>query len=434
MPRFGHEFRQKYYTEQEEDTVLISHGSYGTTPSMVIEEQTKIVKEHEKYPERFVIYTSVEKYKQQVQTLASYLELEDIWKSIVLVTNTSTGINTVLRSYPWKFGTDKILLHSNSFKACKNTVEFLHDYYGLQYEIIPISYPIEDHDVVAKFKEKLQTGEFTMCMFDTVCSIPGVKMPYEELTRLCNKYDVLSLIDAAHGAGLLDLTFIKTCKPTFLVSNLHKWLSVPKSCAMLYVDAKFHKVIQTLPVSSNYRLQPSQPDMLLIEKFARAGTISYASYLCTEKAIEFRSQICGGETAIRKYQQHLRDAAALKVIDCWRGISSDKANLLENSTKSLSPPGIFSIRFPVDKEKYNVVYTKMVSDQSYYSTLNKKYLNMVILKHKTFAPFFVHNKDIYVRFCVQMFNEIDDYVIGAKTIRLALTELFESEFASLASK
>ncbi|KAL6942088.1 hypothetical protein ACO0QE_003254 [Hanseniaspora vineae] len=434
MVQFGHQFKQTHFRQLEKDVVLINHGSYGTTPSMVLDEQIKVVKEHEDYPDRFEYFTGGDKYIKQVQALATYMGLSDLWKSIVLVSNATTGVNTVLRSYPWNFSKDKLLLHSTTYGACSNTVQFLHDYYGLQYEVVSLQYPMEDCDVVAKFEEKLQKGGFTMCMFDMISSIPGVTLPFEQLTELCNKYRVLSLIDGAHGAGLVDFGFVATCKPTFVVSNLHKWLNVPKSCAMLYVDPKFHHVVQSILISWNYHLKPSKPDMLLVEKFARTGTISYSSYLCVKKAIEFRSIVCGGEENIRNYQISLRQQAVPKISAIWTHDSRDKANILENSTNTLSCPGMFSVRFPLDKHKYKLVYEKLLTDASYYPVLYKKYVDLVIKKYKTYAPFGVHNKEVYVRFSAQVFNEVQDYVVGAKLIETVLYKIFDQETQKLAAE
>ncbi|KAL6950015.1 hypothetical protein ACO0QE_000684 [Hanseniaspora vineae] len=430
MPQFGHHFKEKYFQDLEKDVVLINHGSYGTTPSMVIDEQIKAAREHENYPDRFQLFTGGEKYIEQVKALTDYLNLQEVWKNVVLVTNATIGVNTVLRSYPWNFQKDKVLIHSTTYGACANTVEFLSDYYGLQYEIVQLSYPMEDVDVVAKFEEKLAHGGFTMCMFDLISSIPGVTLPYENLIKLCHKYNVLSLVDGAHGAGLVDFQFIKTCKPTFLVSNLHKWLSVPKSCAMLYVDPKFHSTIQSFPISWNYHLKPSSPDMLLLEKFAKTGTNSYTSYMCIKKAIEFRSEICGGEANINKYQIELRQKAAPKIIEIWsKGATQDRATLLENSTSTLSSPGMFSIRYPIDKIKYRKVYEKLVSDPSYYVSFNAKYLDLVVKKYKTYSIFGIHNNELYFRFSPQIFNEVEDFVIGAKVIDKAVSEILDQELS-----
>lgn len=434
MVQFGHQFKEKYFTQLDKDVVLLNHGSYGTTPTMVLDEQIKVVKEHEEYPDQFEYFTGGEKYIEQVQALATYLGLSDLWKSIVLVNNATTGVNTVLRSFPWDFKKDKVLFHSTTYGACSNTVEFLHDYYGLQYEVVSLQYPMEDSEVVARFEKKFQKGGFTMCMFDMITSMPGVTMPYKQLTKLCTKYNVLSLIDAAHGVGLIDFGFIATCKPTFVVSNLHKWLSTPKTSALLYVDSKFHNVIQSIPISWNYHLEPSKPDMLLVEKFAKTGTISYSSYLCVKKAIEFRSNICGGEESIRNYQILLREQAAPKICSIWTRNSKDQATLLENSTKTLSCPGMFSIRFPLDKQKYKLVYEKLITDASYYPKFFKKYTDLVIKKYKTYAPFSVHNKEIYVRFSTQVFNEVDDFVVGAKLIQTVLDKLFDQETQRLTAE
>lgn len=41
MPKFGHEFKKKYYSQLYDDVIPVNHGSYGTTPTKVIDRLKK---------------------------------------------------------------------------------------------------------------------------------------------------------------------------------------------------------------------------------------------------------------------------------------------------------------------------------------------------------------------------------------------------------
>lgn len=341
-------------------------------------------------------------------------------------------MNAILRSIPWEFSKDKVLFHSTTYGACGNTVRFLTDYFKLSHDVVELQYPMDDDEVIAQFEKKLSTGEYKLCLFDMISSMPGVKIPYERLIMLCQKYNVWTLLDGAHAAGLVDLNFLDRLKPDFMTSNLHKWLFVPRPCAMLYVNPKHHALIQTFPVSWSYGMKllesPSTPDEikhnenLLLNKFSFVGTVSYVQMLCVEKAIKFRLEMCGGESSIRQYQRDLQIEAIRRVKDVF----GPAAELLENSANSLTSPGMFNISLPVSK-KYSFLLAHFQKDLASFRKFKHKCDEKMLTQNKACAPFIVHNNKIWVRFSVNVYNEADDYLKGAKSVKAVTEEFLEEE-------
>ncbi|CEP62765.1 uncharacterized protein LALA0_S06e03290g [Lachancea lanzarotensis] len=435
FPEFGHAFKSQYFSLLDPEVTLVNHGSFGTTPTCVVEKQKQLCEDAERYPDKYLTDEVEVLYKRQIRLLADYLKLD--WRNLALVTNATVGVNTVLRSIPWNFSKDKVLIHSTGYEACGNTVKFLSEYFNLQYDVIDLTYPIEDEKVLEAFEDKLSTGEYRLCLFDMISSMPGVQLPYQDLIKLCQKYNTLSLLDGAHAAGQVDLQFLDELQPDFMTTNLHKWLSVPKSCALLYVNRKHHATIQTMPISWNFSAEACRAienpqtvaeiehnDLLMHNKFFFVGTISYSTYLCIEEALKFRQSICGGEERIRRYQWELQDAA-VKAVTLALGSGS---RLLQNSTNTLTTPGLFNVSLPLDA-KYLSAQQKLSTDFHRFRRFKAR-CDVLTRSKKAYAPFYFHGDELWIRFSAQIFNEVEDYVLAAKIVKAIIYENLDEELRS----
>ena len=144
---------------------------------------------------------------------------------MVYLPNATTGINTVLRNLEFNEG-DYILYFATIYGACEKRVAYITETTSAQAVKIEYTYPVEDDWIVEEFQNKVKEikaagGDVKIAIFDTVVSMPGVRMPFERLTAACKELGVLSCIDGAHGVGHVELDF-STLDPDFFVSNCHK--------------------------------------------------------------------------------------------------------------------------------------------------------------------------------------------------------------------
>lgn len=444
---FGHAFKEKYFTYLDPTANVINHGSYGTTPAMVIDAQLKSVREHELYPDRYEYKDAPKEYKRQAKLVADYLGLN--WENLALVQNATSGINVFLRSLPFDWENDLVILPNTTYGACTNTVKFLHDSYGLKYKFVDLVFPLEPSQILNKFEQvfKQEVPKYKgkiFCLFDCISSMPGVTMPYEDLIILCKKYNIKQVIDGAHAPGQIDLQFLDTLKPDFFTGNLHKWVSVPKSCAIIYVQKEWHSIIHTQPISWTFNLSYDDIEegkSLLVERFSAVGTINYSSYFGIETAIQFRRDICGGEDRIRSYQKDLSLKAfnAMKQIFSVTGNTGDKYDhyeprLLENKAGTLTPVGMFSISYPINLSKYSRVYNNLINSPAVYLSKIRGLLEAsTIHKYKNYTPLVLHGDILYFRLSVQVFNELSDFITAANINKILLEDVFVMEEDRLAN-
>lgn len=218
---FGHAMRS--YFQYDPSYLPLNHGSFGTYPKSVRDRLRYTQELTELRPDTFFRYDSPKYLDSARAVIAGFLGVDA--GECVFVPNATTGINTVLRSLVFKEG-DVIVYFSTIYGSCEKTVEYLKETTPLKSAKIKLSYPMEDDEVVLKFREKIKQlkdeGRLPrVAIFDTVSSLPGVRVPWEELVKVCKDEEVLSLVDGAHGAGHLELK-LGDIQPDFFTSNCHK--------------------------------------------------------------------------------------------------------------------------------------------------------------------------------------------------------------------
>jgi len=216
-------------------------GSFGTYPAPIRSRMHYFQGLAEASPDRFIRYEYPRRLDESRQAMATYLNVPV--ETVVFLPNTTTGINTVLRSLKFEKG-DRIVYFSTIYGACEKTIEYIAETTPAEGVKVEYTYPVSDDDMVERFmkvieEEKNAGNRVRVAIFDTVVSLPGVRMPFERLTAVCKKEGLLSLVDGAHGVGHLPLDLGKL-QPDFFVSNCHKYVFL-EHAASIHVFA-LHRV------------------------------------------------------------------------------------------------------------------------------------------------------------------------------------------------
>jgi selenocysteine lyase/cysteine desulfurase len=174
-------------------------------------------------PDNFILYQYPKLLDKSRGALAELLNAPA--ETIVFVPNATTGVNTVLRNLVFEPG-DKILYTASIYGACEKAIQYVTETTPAGSVRIDYTLPVEDDWLVEEFRKKITEARsagdrIKVAVFDTVVSMPGVRLPFERLVELCKELGVLSLIDGAHGVGHVELD-LKKLDPEFLVSNCHK--------------------------------------------------------------------------------------------------------------------------------------------------------------------------------------------------------------------
>ncbi|EGV62837.1 L-cysteine desulfhydrase-like protein [Yamadazyma tenuis] len=297
---FGEALRKSDFSGLSTNVTPVNHGSYGLPPDSVVAEFQAAMADDLSFPDRYMFVRQPQDYVSALKTVGDIIHCD--YHDVAIVNNSTSGVNTVLKSFPWKRG-DKLLLTSVVYPACENIAQFTAKMNGVEVEKMVADIEKGQDHLLAEFEKKIKSGGYRMAMFDVVSSMPAFLFPYEQMVQVCRENGVLSMVDGAHGVGLVPLD-LGRLQPDFFVSNLHKWFFTPRGTALLYVNKKHHATIQ--PLVQSHVWVEDVGEETLIKKFTFAASDNYAKLRCIEPAKQFRDRL-GGDDAIWNYAAGLRD-------------------------------------------------------------------------------------------------------------------------------
>ncbi|KAH7244184.1 pyridoxal phosphate-dependent transferase [Fusarium redolens] len=393
----------------------LNHGSFGTYPQAVRTKFREYQDASEARPDPFIRYEYPKILDENRAAVAKLLNAPV--DSVVFVSNATVGVNTVYRNTKWnEDGKDVIISFSTIYEACGKVADYLVDYYNekVTHREIELTYPLDDEEIIKKFEDAVKKIESEgkrarICTFDVVSSRPGVVFPWQEMIKTCRRLNVLSMVDGAQGVGMVKLD-LSAADPDFFVSNCHKWLHVPRGCAVFYVPQRNQALIETtLATSHGYvpklvkRITPLPPSSKspFVTNFEFVGTLDNSPYLCVKDAIKWRQEALGGEDAILEYIWDLNKKGSELVAEKLG------TTYMENSTGTMRNCGMANIALPVwtVEGKEGEVVISAEETQTAFQWI----LNTLISDYKTFVALFLHGGRLWIRTSAQVYLEIEDY-------------------------
>lgn len=316
----------------------------------------------------------------------------------VLVPNTSYGIDAVLRNLTYKQG-DAIISFATVYGAFANTLTYLAETTPVQLNQIEYTLPLGDDELCHTFENAIVALKASgknprLALFDTINSLPGARMPFERLIQICKNHDVLSVVDGAHGVGMISLD-LSALDPDFFASNCHKWLYTPRGSALLYVPTRNQHLLRaTFPTSFGF-------GGTFAANFASIGTLDDNPYLCIPAALEWRKKITwegkSGEEAITGYMTSLARRGGQMVAELL------KTEVLENAEGTLGDCSMTNIRLPVS------INSLAVDDFAQAERIGQWMMRNMILEHEVAVNIMVYANAWWVRLSAQIYLTMDDF-------------------------
>ncbi|KAF9930114.1 hypothetical protein FBU30_000864 [Linnemannia zychae] len=399
---FGHKLRKDFLFP--ENYTQFNHGSFGVFPKVVQDEMRYWSNRTEQDPDRWMrrdLYVQLDNVRGQ---LAEFVHCDK--EELALVTNTTVGVNTVLRSLRFEPG-DRILVLSTGYVSVNQTVRYICDTHTDVKTIeVPITFPMADKEIVDKVEEALRThaalkdgSRIKLGIVDWISSVPSIVHPVKELVDLLHSYGALVYVDGAHAIGQVpvDLSYLA---PDFFITNCHKWLFSVRGSAMLYVAKRHQHLIHPTSITGDYTRG-------FHHEFAWAGTQDYSSLMSIPAALKFRKQY--GEDSILSYTHSLA---------------------LEGGKIMAKILGTYTLHSG-DHQVGNMVNVVLpIRNPNHPKANNANLMEILMDRFNLYTPAFKHGNQWYTRFSAQIYLELSDFERLGKVWKEVVDELNADELTS----
>lgn len=288
------------------DVVFLNHGSYGACPRAVLERQRELQDRIEREPVRFFVREYTGLLDEARDALAAFVGAQPA--DLVYVRNATSAVNAVLASLAFEPG-DELLTTDHAYNACRNALDLAAERSGARVVVADVPYPCASpSDAVDAIVSKV-TDRTRIALVDHVTSATGVVMPIEKIVGELAARGVDTLVDGAHGVGMLPLA-LDDLGAAYYTSNCHKWLCTPKGSAFLHVRADRRDAIRPQVISHGANAPADPTHSRFQQEFDWIGTDDPTPWLVTPFAIDtLASLVDGGWPAIRARNHALTLAA-----------------------------------------------------------------------------------------------------------------------------
>jgi len=321
-PRFGHSMRGHWALDPA--ITYLNHGTVGATPRAVLAAQSALRDEIERQPARFLLREltpigvqgdagssrpgrgSGYRLRAAADAVAPWLGVAG--EDLVFVDNATTGVNTVLASWPLRPG-DEVLVTNHAYGAVARAAAFHARRAGATAVTVKLPFPARDDAAVLDALNAAITPRTRLAVLEHVGPETALVMPLAEMARCCRERGVAVLADGAHAPGALAVD-IPSYGVDAYTGNLHKWAFAPRGCGVLWVAPALRELVHPLVMSWGAGLG-------WIAEFDWTGTRDPTPFLCAPAGLQFIDDVLGGREALWVHNHALAWRSAERLTTRW---------------------------------------------------------------------------------------------------------------------
>ncbi|MCB9752170.1 MAG: aminotransferase class V-fold PLP-dependent enzyme [Myxococcales bacterium] len=153
--------------------------------------------------------------------------------SVGLTSNTSHGVSTVALCMPWRPG-DRVVLFTGEFPANVTPWQRAAELFQLELEFLELApFHGPGGDGLARLDARLRARPARLVAVSAVQFQSGLRMPLEEIGRICRARGAELFVDAIQACGAVPIDVEAACVD-YLSAGGHKWLMGPEGTGFLY--------------------------------------------------------------------------------------------------------------------------------------------------------------------------------------------------------
>lgn len=270
----------------------LNSGSFGPTPRPVFERVAELRRRLAAEPMDFLVRELPPLLWYARERLAAFLGT--VPERLVFRDNVTGAINLVASSLSFD-PPGEILMSDREYGAMQWCWERAARRQGLDVRFFKLPLMPTSADEIVAAVEAAMTPRTRLLTFSHVYSATGLIVPAKALCDLARHRGVVSVVDGAHAAAMIDLN-VDDVGADYYGGNCHKWLLAPISSGFLIARADALDRLQPLQVSWGYGPKPSdQRDEFGSTPRIRAlefeGTRDFGPWLAVPDAIDFQARL-----------------------------------------------------------------------------------------------------------------------------------------------
>ena len=283
------------------NVLYLNHGAFGACPRVVQEVQREYRDRLEKNPVHFFMRELARLLDETRAVLGPFLGANP--DDLGFVPNATAGVNAVISALEFEPGAE-IVINDHTYPACRNAVQYWAARRGLEVRIAKLPFPTPSAEALSQAILEQVTERTQLVLLDHVTSPSGLIMPLESLVRTLHERGIDTLVDGAHGPGMLPLA-LERLGAAYYTGNLHKWCCAPKGAAFLWVRCDRQALIHPLVISHGWAAARTDRSRFLLE-FDWPGTLDASAILSVPSALSFLGGLFpGGFPALYAYNKAL---------------------------------------------------------------------------------------------------------------------------------